>query len=40
MKYLDEYALPSFATDKKHRGHGFIGIVFTKQIKARRDTVS
>ena len=40
IKYLDKYALPAFATDKIIRGNGFIGDIFTKQIKARRDTVS
>ena len=30
IKYLDKYALPSFATDKVHRGNGFIGDIFNK----------
>ena len=40
IKYLDAYALPSVRNIKKERGHGFVGDIFTKQIKARRDTVS
>ena len=40
IKYLDAYALPSVRNVKKERGHGFVGDIFTKQIKARRDTVS
>ena len=40
IKYLNAHALQSFGIYKKVRGHGFIGDLFTKQIKARRDTVS
>ena len=40
IKYLDDFALPSFITNKRVRGNGFIGDVFTAQLKARRDTVS
>ena len=40
IKYLDAYALPSVKNNKKERGHRFVGDIFTKQIKARKDTVS
>ena len=40
IRYLDAHALQCIGVYKKIRGHGFIGDLFTKQIKARRDTVS
>ena len=40
IKYLDDFALPSFISNKRVRGNGFVGDIFTAQVKARRDTVS